>query len=280
MLVRFKRDQGLFLEKHVHPFTPVKESVRGTVHALPENEHIFHALKLCLKGHRSILITDQNGIRFRGMVNSRILLDYLGGGELNKIFRSRKHALKTQVRRIMVEGHKEIDRVDHISHALKEFKRTGEEAMPVVSGLRVNGLITEKDIIRNVTRKTGVSVRELMTIKPAAVSERHSIYDVSKMLVNGGYSRLPVVRDSYLCGIVTPFDIISHMNQNKKLSKLRRDRSPVEEAMNKSVISIGPEKDIKDAVEIMVRKDIGMLPVVQNYKLVGLLTQRDILECM
>ncbi len=280
MLARFNRDQGLFLEKHVHPFTPVKESVRGTVHALPENEHIFHALRLCLKGHRNIPITDKDGRRFSGMVNSRILLDYLGGGELNKVFRSRKHALKTQVMRIMQQGHKEIDRVDHISQALREFKITGEEAMPVVSGMRLNGLITEKDIIRHVRRKTGVKVRELMTTKPVVVRERRSISDVSKMLVRGGYSRLPVVRDSYLCGIVTPFDIIRHMNDHKKLSKLRRDRSPVEEAMNKSVISIGPGRDVNQAVDIMVGKNIGMLPVIQDYRLVGLITQRDILECM
>jgi CBS domain-containing protein len=51
----------------------------------------------------------------------------------------------------------------------------------------------------------------------------------------------------------------------------------VREAMNKGVKTISPNISVKDAAVIMVQNDIGGLIVVDNEKLVGIVTDRDIL---
>jgi CBS domain-containing protein len=280
MLGFWRRGQGLFLENHADTATPVGEVVRGAVHALSEREPVYSAFKLVLAGHRNIPVTDSRGEKFKGIVNSRTLLDFLGGGGLHEVFLSRKRALDVPVSRIMETGHREVKRGDNLEGALSVFKETGEEALPLVNRGRFDGMVKESDIVHHISGPTGVGVWEVMTSKPLVVRVSHPVADVASMLVKGGYRRLPVIRDFFLTGIVTPFDIINYLNRNKKLSGLRQDRNGIGAAMNKHVVTIGSHADIAEAVERMRSRQVCMLPVVDEYVLLGVLTQRDILEAM
>lgn len=280
MLGFWRRGQGLFLDNHADTATPVGEVVRGAVHALPEREPVYSAFKLALAGHRNIPVTDSKGEKFRGIANSRTLLDFLGGGGLHEVFLSRKRALDVPVSRVMGTGHRAIKRGDSLGETLRVFKETGEEVLPLVTRGRFDGMVKESDIVHHISGPTGVSVWEVMTNKPLVVRVNQPIADVASMLVKGGYSRLPVIRDIFLTGIVTPFDIISYLNRQKKLSGLRQDRNGIGKAMNKFVVTVRPHADIGEAVEKMKSRQVCMLPVVDEYMLLGVLTQRDILDAM
>jgi len=52
----------------------------------------------------------------------------------------------------------------------------------------------------------------------------------------------------------------------------------VKDLMTKNVITFDPNMTIKEAMEILVKNNIGGAPVVDNGKLVGIITQRDILS--
>jgi len=280
MLGFFRRGQGLFLDNHADTNTPVGEIVRGTSHAIPENEPVSTAIRFCLDGKRNIPVTDRKGERFLGIVNSRNILDFMGGGSLHEICVTSKDSLKTPVSRIMESGHREINRTDDIGDVLSVFKETGEETLPLVSGDRLDGMVSECDIIRQLSGKTGVVVSEVMIAKPIVTRTSHPLSEVAGMLVRGGYRRLPVVRDVFLTGIVTPFDILNYLNRNGNLGNLRRNRCEIEKVMNKSVFTLSPYADIMEAVHIMAGKGVAMLPVVEDYQIMGVLTQRDILEAM
>jgi acetoin utilization protein AcuB len=275
-----KRGSGLFLENHADSEGPVGEVVMGAVHAIPESEPVYTALKLCLAGHRNILVTDREGESCLGMINSRALLDFLGGGSLYQVYVSRKRALDVPVSRIMQTGFREVKRTESICNVLAAFKETGAEALPLVSQGRLDGMVTERDVVSHISRPTGVSVWEVMTGKPMAVRVNQPVSEVAQMLVRGGYRRLPVIRDFFLTGIVTPLDIIRYLNGGKNLSGLRTDRNEVSKAMNGSVVTVGPHSDVSEAVRIMREKNVCMLPVVDVYQLLGVLTQRDILDAM
>ena len=119
-----------------------------------------------------------------------------------------------------------------------------------------------------------------MTTKPVVARVGHPVSEVARMLCRGGYRRLPVVRDSFIAGTVTPRDIISYLRGDKRMDALKKDRNEIEKAMNRFVTDIRPEADIFEAVQLMKRKGISMLPVVDSYQLVGILAQRDILDAM
>lgn len=280
MLGLFKRGHGLFLERHTDMDAPVGDIVRGNVHAVSGKEHVCTALKLCIEGHRNIPVTDERGEAFLGMMNSRILLDYLGGGSLHQIYRTRKHALKIQVSKLIETGHISLERNGSVRNALLAIRKTGEEAVPLVTKSRLDGMVSEADLVNQISGTTGVRVWEVMTSKPIVARNTHPVSEVAGMLVKGGYRRLPVVRDSFITGIVTPHDIIRYLNDNKKLDSLKKDRSEIEKAMNKFVATVNPEADVKEAIDIMRSKRIAMLPVVDEYQIMGVLTQRDIIDAM
>jgi CBS domain-containing protein len=274
-----RRGQGLLLEKHSDLEGPVGDAVRGTVHAIPESETVFTALKLCLGGHRNIPVTDKRGEAFRGMVDSRTLLDFLGGGSLYRLF-SAGGKLDVPVSEIMRTGFMEIERKQGLGQVLEMFREAGGEAYPLVNRGRLEGLVTEGDVVGQISGRTGVSVWEVMTRKPVVARVGHPVCEVAGMLVRGGYRRLPVVRDTFLTGIVTPLDIIAYLNRNRGLTGLRRDRSELGKAMNRSVTTAGPHDDVGEAVSVMRARRLAMLPVVDEYQVLGVLTQRDILEAM
>jgi CBS domain-containing protein len=48
--------------------------------------------------------------------------------------------------------------------------------------------------------------------------------------------------------------------------------------MTENVVTISPEASVKDAARIMIDKKIGCLPVVERKKLIGIITETDILR--
>jgi CBS domain-containing protein len=274
-----KRSRGLFLNNHINPLVPIGEAVRGTVHAIPENEPVYTAFKLCLSGQRNTPVTDKSGNEFRGIVSSRTLLDFLGAGNLYQEYVTEK-GLKVPVKRLMRTGVECLERGSTIQRALDLFKESEQEVLPLKARGGLDGLVSEADIVSLITGPTGVSVREVMTRKPAVARVDHPVCDVASMLVRGGYKRLPVVREIFLSGIVTPLDIISYLNRYKKLSALKRDRSEIERVMNKTVVTVSPEADVYQAIKTMMERKLSMLPVVEDLQVLGVLSQKDILEAM
>ncbi|MCK4714039.1 MAG: CBS domain-containing protein [Candidatus Aenigmarchaeota archaeon] len=276
----FNRGHGLFLENHASRTTSVGEIVRGVSSAIPESEPVRTALKLCLDGMSNIAVTDKKGECVRGRINSRMLLNYLGGGSLHQLYVTRKDALKLPVSRIMEPVVTRLDRKRNLHKTLAIFRGTGCEAIPLTNKGRIDGMVTEGDMVSMISRPTGVKVWEVMTRKPVVAKTSNPVSEVAGMIVRGGYKRLPVLRDSFITGVVGSSDILKYLNTNRNLSGLRKDRNSIEKAMNKFVSTVDPNADVHEAVGIMGEKVISMLPVVRDYQTVGILTHRDILEAM
>ena len=75
-----------------------------------------------------------------------------------------------------------------------------------------------------------------------------------------------------ISGIVTSTDILKAIAAGKDV-----EETLVEEVVSKPVITIEPDKSIEDAVNIMLEHKIKKLPVVEEGKLVGIITASDII---
>lgn len=94
---------------------------------------------------------------------------------------------------------------------------------------------------------------------------------------------LLVVDDGRLSGIVTDRDIrlnmaspatsLSVWELNHLLARLT-----VDQVMTRSVIVIDPERDAREAARIMIDHKIGALPVLEGGRLLGILTETDLLR--
>lgn len=135
--------------------------------------------------------------------------------------------------------------------------------------------------------KTGgivMKVDELMTRSPITVGPETGVLDARHLMVEKQFRHLLVVGvDGRLAGIVTDRDIrlnlpsqatsLSVWEVNHLLTKLT-----VGEVMTKTVITIGPDRDARAAAVLMLDHKIGALPVTDGGKLVGIVTETDILR--
>ena len=95
---------------------------------------------------------------------------------------------------------------------------------------------------------------------------------------------LPILEGDRLVGIISQRDLFraslaSVMGYDYAETRDHLKSVAIREAMVKEVITVEPDSEIQEAGRIMLEKRIGCLPVVQNDRLVGMLTETDILRC-
>ncbi|MEW6771326.1 MAG: CBS and ACT domain-containing protein [Bacillota bacterium] len=128
-------------------------------------------------------------------------------------------------------------------------------------------------------------VHDCMTANPITITRDTPIFQALEIVQNRKIRHLPVVRDGKLIGLVTergllkvspsPASTLSVYELNYILAKVT-----VAEAMIKDPITVGPDLPIEEAALLMREHKVGCLPVVEGNKLVGILTQTDMVEAL
>lgn len=126
-------------------------------------------------------------------------------------------------------------------------------------------------------------IRNRMTKNPHTITVDAPITDAVALLREKSLKRLPVVDGEKVIGILTQSDIqkvsptkatsLSIFEINYLLSKLT-----VKDAMSKKTITIEADSLLEEAAVTMRENRIGTLPVVDNGKLVGIITESDIFD--
>jgi CBS domain-containing protein len=94
------------------------------------------------------------------------------------------------------------------------------------------------------------------------------------------------VRYRELVGIITSVDILRYFGTSKMFEYMATGRVDeamslgVETIMTRNVLTVSPEMDVGEAAQLMVEKGCGGLPVVEGDELVGIITERDMLELL
>lgn len=126
--------------------------------------------------------------------------------------------------------------------------------------------------------ESGYYVCDIMTRKPILASELKNVEELSKAMVAHGVSSVLIHENknkNRLLGIITFEDIVYRVIALSKEPK----KTVAHEIMTREIVSIAPEKDVNDAVDLMNKYGIKRLPVIDNQKkLVGLVTIKDILR--
>ena len=119
-----------------------------------------------------------------------------------------------------------------------------------------------------------LSVKEIMSRKPVVVEYKSTVSEAARLMMENDVGSLIVVKRKKPVGIVTERDIlIKVIAQEIDPSNVR-----VKEVMSSPVIATEQGTDFNEAAEKMARLKIRRLPVVENGKLVGMLTESDILK--
>jgi acetoin utilization protein AcuB len=109
-----------------------------------------------------------------------------------------------------------------------------------------------------------------MTKDPVTVTPEDLLIQARLKMQKGSFRRLPVISDGQLVGIITDRDIREHVGL--------LDRTDVKAAMSKKPITVTPATTVEAGAQILLKRKIGGLPVVENSRLVGMITTSDILQ--
>jgi acetoin utilization protein AcuB len=126
-------------------------------------------------------------------------------------------------------------------------------------------------------------VQDIMQPKVVIVGPRTTLPEALRLVQQRGIRHLPVVDDGRLIGIVSDRDLKRAMASSA--STLERhelnyllDRLTLEEIMTRTVITIAPMFPVEEAARVMVKERISALPVTEAGRLVGILTETDVLD--
>jgi len=130
-----------------------------------------------------------------------------------------------------------------------------------------------------------VFVPDCMTADPVTISKDTPIFQALEIIKQRKIRHLPVTREGRLVGLVTergllkvspsPATTLSVYELNYILAKVT-----VTEAMIKEPITVRPGLPIEEAALIMRDHKVGCLPVTEGDRLVGILTQTDMVEAL
>jgi len=259
---------------------------------LPPTATIMEAIKIMTERRfRRIPITDAGTNRLEGVVTTVDIIDFLGGGNKNLLVKNRFKgnllaAINEEVRQIMDTNvaylHEQADFKEAIATMLK--RRTG--GLPIVNDdMQVVAIFTERNAIELMGGPlTDKSVDDYMTKNVKLVSTDTPIGQAAKVMVENRLRRLPVVKDGIFAGIVTASDIIHFLGRGDAFSKLVT--GDIHEALDQPIGSIISDDliwtslgtDMGTAMQIMLERKIGSLPVLEGDYLRGIITESDILR--
>lgn len=126
-----------------------------------------------------------------------------------------------------------------------------------------------------------VPVEHVMTPRPATVGPEDALGDAAGMMVQGGFRHLPVVDvDGRLVGMLSERELRVRLGTELErfadaaLDLLSED---VEGSMRTDPITISSSQTVRDALEILTDERVGALPVVDDERVVGILSYLDVL---
>ena len=126
-------------------------------------------------------------------------------------------------------------------------------------------------------------VKERMTKNPITVQVKTSISELSALMKENKLKKVPVLDGDRLVGIVTDKDVDRVSPSGATLLSVFEisallAKTTVKDAMTKDVITCSPDTYIEDAAIMMRRNRINALVVMEDDKVVGIITESDMLD--
>jgi len=124
-------------------------------------------------------------------------------------------------------------------------------------------------------------VRDIMTKNVITITSDTYVLDAERIMDQNKIGRLPVVDDGKLVGIVTKNDVLKASPTSATPTDQRHlfylmSKLTVKEIMKTKILTVSPDTPIEKSIALAQKNKVGSLPVVEENKLVGILTTNDV----
>ncbi|MFN8876414.1 MAG: CBS domain-containing protein [Gemmatimonadota bacterium] len=125
-------------------------------------------------------------------------------------------------------------------------------------------------------------VAELMTPKVRSISADATVADAVREMADGHVSALPVLQGQAVVGVVSTTDLLQAQAEveDRRARAVLFEQTAVADLMTRDPLTIEPDADVRDAARQMLYADVHRLFVVNDGRLVGVLSQTDIAQAV
>jgi CBS domain-containing protein len=131
-------------------------------------------------------------------------------------------------------------------------------------------------------------VRDVMTSPAITVTPQTSVKEGLRMLDRHQVTSLPVVgSDGRLLGIVSEADLLHDVvRHDERTHLIRHEHTPshvprnVEDVMSTLSMTVAPDSDLSEAVDLMTGTAVKSLPVVEKGRVVGVVSRSDVVHLL
>ena len=116
------------------------------------------------------------------------------------------------------------------------------------------------------------SVRDAMTEDPRSIGPSTSVVEAAQLMRDEHIGSLPINDGDTLVGVITDRDITTRV----VAEAADLATTSVGDVSSQDLISVQPDKELEEALQLMARHQVRRLPVVENGRLVGIVAQADI----
>jgi CBS domain-containing protein len=283
-----------FDSRHAKSASDVVGVASPDVVTVPPTTTIMGAIKtMTFYGFSRLPIADAGTKRLIGFVTSVDIVDFLGGGLRHNLL-SEKYggniftAINADIREIMSTKLTYADDNSTLNDVLKLMYEKNVGGLPIVDGeTRIKAIITEEDFVRFCGGlETGLAVESFMSPNVVTAPAQTTIEKMTRMIIQKGFRRMPVVQDGVLMGMVTASDIMKYLGSGDAFEKVVTGdigevmNQPIKNLIKRSLMATEKKTDLGSAARKMMDNDIGSLPVMDKGSLVGILTERDYVRAL
>jgi CBS domain-containing protein len=272
----------------------VLEVASSAVVTAPPTTTIMGAIKTMIYyGFSRLPIADPGTTRLLGFVTSVDIVDFLGGGLRHNLLKEKYGgniftAINADIREIMSVRLIYANDQSSLNDALKLMFEKNVGGLPIVdSDLRIRAIITEEDFVSFMAGfKTNLNVESFMNPNVVTAPAQTTIEKMTRMIIQKGFRRMPVVHDGVLMGIVTASDIMKYLGSGEAFEKVVTGdvtevmNLPIKSMIRRNLVTTERQTDLGTAAMKMIENDIGALPVMEKGSLAGILTERDYIRAL
>jgi CBS domain-containing protein len=122
--------------------------------------------------------------------------------------------------------------------------------------------------------KARIPVVEIMTTSPVTISADATVSEAAEIMRDKEVGSLVVLEDDRPTGIVTERDVVTKVAAENRAS----NKTTVRDIMTSPLVAVHPHQEVAEAAKVMAARRIRRLPVIKEGRLVGMLTENDIIR--
>lgn len=268
---------------------PPSKSIKDTAKVMMEHEF------------RRLPVADPGSGKLLGIVTVMDILDFFGGGKKFNIIEKKYQdnflaAINEPVKEIMSRDLITLSKKASIGESIETMLSNQLGAIPLVDGDgKLAGIVTERDIALSLSGMAGKeTVQDYMSTKVFNTTPGTPLEGACKIMVRNGLRRIPIVGGEAdiskaakkLLGILTSTDVIRFLNAKDLFDNLNSNlatdvlQTVISEIMVKDPVTVPPTTTIGELCELFKEKNIGGVPVVKDDDVIGIITERDVLNAV